>query len=166
MKPSRTLAILVTVVVVALGTLAATARPARAEVGIGIFLGQPTGFDLKVDLQRRAALDIVVGWEYFDENGRDGYAHLTYLLNLGVARGRSVIVPFRVGIGGVVTGGDGSFGNELDVGVRAPFEVGFRFRRTPLEIYGEIAVRLTLLDDNDNNDDVDLDGGIGLRFYF
>lgn len=167
MKPSRTLAMLVTVVVVVvIGTLAATARPARAEIGVGIFLGQPTGFDLKVDLARRSALDVVVGWEYFDDDGRDGYAHLTYLVNLANVRGRSVFVPFRIGIGGVVSGGDGRFGDELDVGVRAPFEIGFRFRRTPLEIYGELALRLTLLDDNDNDDDIDVDGGIGLRFYF
>jgi hypothetical protein len=163
MKPAHTLAIVVAVV---MGLFVVSARPARAEIGVGVFLGQPTGFDLKIDLQRRSALDIVVGWEDFDDDGRDGYAHLTYLVGLGVARGRSVLVPFRLGVGGVVYGGAGDFGDEVNIGVRAPFEVGIRFRRTPLEIYGEVAVKLTLLDDNDNDDAVDADGGIGLRVYF
>lgn len=164
MKRNLSIAVLVATVV---GLLGASARPARAEIGVGIFLGQPTGFDLKIDLQRRSALDIVIGWDDFDDDrGRDGYAHLTYLVGLGAARGRSVLVPFRLGIGAVAYGGGGDFGDELNLGVRAPFEVGLRFRRTPLEIYGEIAIKLTLLDDGNDDDDVDADGGIGLRVYF
>ncbi len=163
MKPAHTLAIGVAMVV---GMGAMDARPAQAEIGVGIFLGQPTGFDLKVDLQRRSALDIVVGWEDFDDDNRDGYAHVTYLVSLGAARGRSVLVPFRLGIGGVVYGGAGDFGDELNLGVRAPAQIGLRFRRTPLELYGEVANKLTFLDDNDNDDSIDADGGIGMRVYF
>jgi hypothetical protein len=163
MRRTVSLAILAVVVAAVLG---ATARPAKAEVGVGIFLGQPTGLDLKIDLRRRAALDIVVGWDDFDDGrGRDGYAHLTYLINVGVARGSSVLIPFRVGIGGVIYGAGNEF-DEINLGVRAPFEVGFRFRRTPLEIYLEAAIKLTVLDDNDNNDNIDGDGGVGLRVYF
>jgi hypothetical protein len=47
-----------------------------------------------------------------------------------------------------------------------PLEVGLWFRRTPLEIYGEIALLLTVLDSNSNYDRLRLQGGIGLRFYF
>jgi hypothetical protein len=42
-------------------------------------------------------------------------------------------------------------------------QVGILLRNTPLEIYGEIAVKITFIDDNDNNETVDLDGGIGFR---
>lgn len=163
MRRTVSLAILAVVVAAVLG---ASARPAQAEVGVGIFLGQPTGLDVKIDLRRRAALDIVIGWDDFDDDrGRDGYAHLTYLINVGVARGSSVLIPFRLGIGGVIYGAGNEF-DELNLGVRAPFEVGFRFRRTPLEIYLEAAIKLTVLDDNDNNDNIDGDGGVGLRVYF
>lgn len=162
-KMTRTLSRAILAVVVA-AVLGASARPARAEIGVGVFLGQPTGLDIKIDLQRRAALDIVIGWDDFDDS-RNGYAHLTYLVGLGVARGRSVLIPFRLGIGGVIYGGGGGF-DEVNLGVRAPFEIGFRFRRTPLEIYLEAAIKLTLVDDGDNNDNVDGDGGVGLRVYF
>jgi hypothetical protein len=76
-----------------------------------------------------------------------------------------VLVPFRLGVGGVIYGGGGDF-DEVNLGVRAPFEIGFRFRRTPLEIYLEAAIKLTLVDDGDNDDNVDGDGGVGLRVYF
>jgi hypothetical protein len=41
-----------------------------------------------------------------------------------------------------------------------------RFRRTPVEIYGEIALKLTFIDEDNDHRTVDLDGGIGIRFYF
>ncbi|HVK74771.1 MAG TPA: hypothetical protein VM734_15690 [Kofleriaceae bacterium] len=144
------------------------AKPANAEVGVGIFLGQPTGFDLKLDLSRRTALDFVVGWADYDEDrGRDGYVHATFLANLGNARGRSVVVPFRVGIGGAFYDDGGrDFGDDINIAVRAPFEIGIRFKSAPVEIYGEVAIKLTLIDEGYDDDDVDADGGLGLRIYF
>ena len=40
---------LLTTVVFGLG-VAARATPARADVGLGLFLGEPTGIDLKVEI--------------------------------------------------------------------------------------------------------------------
>ena len=161
MKRNLSLPILAALVVAA---LVAAARPARAEIGIGLFVGQPTGLDLKLDLQRKTALDIVAGWKGFDDGDHSGYAHLTFLVNLGNARGRSIVVPFRLGVGGAVWDRGGDFGDDINIAVRAPFEVGIRFRRTPLEIYGEVAVKGTFVE----NDVIhfDVDGGIGIRFYF
>jgi len=152
-------------VLATVAALALAARPASAEVGVGLFVGQPTGLDVKLDLARRSALDLVLGWDDFD-NDRDEYAHLTYLVHLGAVRGRSVLVPFRLGIGAAVFGGAGGFGDEVNLAVRAPFELGLRFRKAPLEIYFEVAIKLVLLDDNDNDDQIDGDGGVGLRVYF
>ncbi|MGE0547333.1 MAG: hypothetical protein AB7O24_08910 [Kofleriaceae bacterium] len=136
--------------------LAAVPRSASADVGLGLFIGDPSGIDLKLDLGRRSALDILLGWNTFRE-GRSGYGHVTYLYTLAAGRGRSVVVPLRLGIGGAVYG----FRNDVDAGVRAPFQVGLRFRRTPIEIYGEVALFVTFLDDW-----WDVQGGLGLRFYF
>lgn len=162
----RNLSLLLLMVAVVVAVVTAGARPARAEVGVGLFLGEPTGLDLKLDLQRKTALDFVIGWHDFDDDGRDGYAHLTFLVNLANVHGRSVVVPFRLGVGGAVFDDNDNFGDDINIGVRAPFEVGIRFRGTPLEIYGELAILIVLLDENNNRDDVELDGGIGLRVYF
>ncbi|HUQ05120.1 MAG TPA: hypothetical protein VM261_21605, partial [Kofleriaceae bacterium] len=119
------------------------------------------------DLERKTALDFVIGWNDFDDdNGRDGYAHLTFLVNIANVRGRSVLLPFRLGVGAAVFDDNRDFGDDINIAVRAPFELGIRFRSTPLEIYGELALVVVLIDENDNHDDVDADGGIGLRVYF
>jgi hypothetical protein len=152
---------------VLIATLLFAAAPARAEVGIGAFIGEPTGLDFKLDLQHRSALDILVGyyshWDHYNTDG--AYGHVTYLVQPLVTHGSSVLVPLRDGIGVAIFDQAGRFDDDLNVAARVPFELGLRFRRTPLEIYFEIALKLTVIDELDNHPTVDLDGGIGLRFY-
>lgn len=149
--------------VVALLACGAVTAHADSGIGVGVFVGEPLGLDLKIGLDGRSNLDVVLGWTTY-KDGRDAYGHLTYLATLGIARGRAITVPFRLGVGGALYD-DGSF-NDLNVAVRAPFEIGIQFASAPIELYGEVALKLTLIDANDNNDDVDLDGGAGLRVYF
>jgi hypothetical protein len=143
--------------------LLAQPRPAHAEFGIGLFVGEPIGLTVKADLARRSALEILIGQTTYDD-GRSGYGHVTYLVTPFAARGRSVIIPFRLGIGAAIYD-EGEFGDDVNVAARFPFQLAFRFR-APLELYFEIAMKLTFVDSNDNQDVVDLDGGVGLRFYF
>jgi hypothetical protein len=148
---------------VALATLA-TPSTARAEIGIGLFIGEPLGFDLKIDLARRQALDIVLGGVSYRDGDRGySYGHLTYLVTPFVGRGRSVLVPLRFGIGGAVFG---VFEEEFNLAGRVPFEIGLLFRSAPIEIYGEIALRVTLISEYGDEPDLEADGGIGIRFYF
>ncbi len=150
--------------------LASQSTPARAEVGVGLFVGEPTGLDFKLGMSPRSALDILVGW-YSHWNDRDrinegAYAHVTYLVTPLVTQGNSVIVPLRVGIGGAVFDDAGRFDQDLHLALRVPFEIALKFRRSPLEIYGEIALKLTVLDPGADHPILDLDGGVGIRFYF
>jgi hypothetical protein len=142
--------------------LAARATPARADFGIGLFLGDPTGLDFKIGLGERSGLDLLFGFNTF-RDGRNGYGHLTYLVTPFIGQGDAVLVPLRLGIGGALYGSR----NDLDFAVRAPFEIGIRLRSVPLEFYGEIALAFTLFDPDENNDVVtDLQGGVGFRLYF
>ncbi len=144
-------------------------QAARAEVGVGVFVGEPTGLDVKLDIARRSALDIVLGYySHWRDYGLDGaYGHLTYLVQPLVAHGDSVLVPLRLGIGVAIFDQAGKFDDDINLAARVPFEIGFRFRRTPLEIYLEVALKVTFLDGEPyRHDRVDLDGGLGLRFYF
>jgi hypothetical protein len=146
--------------VLALIVIAASHGAARADFGIGLFVGEPTGLDLKVDLQPKSALDIVIGVVSINDGGRDvSYGHLTYLYTVTTGRGRTVRIPLRLGIGASVFG---VTEDNTQLAARVPFELGIRFRRSPLEIYGEITFVLRLIDDVDTN----LDGGVGLRLYF
>jgi hypothetical protein len=148
--------------------LLAAPAPARAEVGIGAFFGAPFGNDLKLDIARRQAFDLVFGWtslrrEFADEYGH--YGHFTYLVTPFWGYGSSINVPIRLGIG-LALYDHGPFVDEVNVAARFPLEIGMRFHSVPLELYGEIAIKITFVDPNHNDPDVDLDGGIGLRFYF
>ena len=149
--------------IVILAAVAATPRAARAEggVGLGIFVGDPFGLDLKIDLQRRSALDVVLGFNTI-RDGRADYGHLTYLVTPVIGHGRSVLVPLRLGIGVAVFDDGVRFGDRVDVGVRAPLEVAFMFRSAPLELYGEIALLVPFV----RQVEADLQGGIGFRIYF
>lgn len=144
--------------------LGSTAAPARAEgLGLGVFVGEPFGLDLKLALDRRSSLDIVIGATSIDR-GRESYGHLTYLFTLAVARGRSVLVPLRLGIGGAIYG---LTEDDTGLAARVPFEVGLRFRRSPIEIYGEIALLLQLVREGQGDDlQDDITGGLGIRFFF
>ena len=137
---------------------------ARADLGIGIFVGEPLGLDLKIDLQRRQALDIVLGVSSIRDGGRDySYGHLTYMVTPFVGRGRTVLVPVRFGIGAAMAG---LVEGDVNIAARAPFEVALLFRRAPMEIYGQVALVLRLVRENENADLLDTDGGVGLRIYF
>ncbi len=140
--------------------VAARATPARADVGLGVFLGEPTGLDLKVGLDHRSGLDIVLGFTRLSSNA-DGYGHVTYLVTPVVAQGDAVTVPLRFGIGGALFGTR----DALDVAIRAPFEIGLRLRRSPLEFYGEIALAFVFVDPA-NELELDVQGGGGFRVYF
>jgi hypothetical protein len=153
----RSALVLTTVLAVA----AAAPGAARADVGLGLFLGEPTGLDLKIDLQRRSALDLVLGLSTF-RDGRADYGHLTYLVTPVIGRGRSVSVPLRLGIGVAIFDDGVRFGDNIDVAVRAPLEVGLMFHSAPIELYGEIALVVPFV----RHVDADLDGGIGFRIYF
>jgi len=140
--------------------LATNATPSRADVGLGLFLGEPTGLDLKLGLGNRSSLDLLLGWTTFG-NGRYGYGHVTYLVTPVVGRGDAVTVPLRLGIGGALLGPS----EDLRFAIRAPLELGLRLRRTPLEFYGEIALAFVLFNPDDDVR-VDLQGGVGFRVYF
>src|SRR5687767_7349710 len=118
--------------------VAIAGSPARAEsIGLGLFLGEPTGLDLKIGLTARSSFDVVIGQSSYTD-ARTDYIHFTYLLTPCVARGRSVLVPFRIGIGAAAIG---VVDDNAHAAVRFPLEIGFRFRRVPFEIYGEIAYK-------------------------
>lgn len=141
--------------------LASRAAPARADFGLGVFLGQPTGIDLKLGLDGRSGLDLLFGWDHLDSDSR-GYGHVTYLVTPFVASGDAVLVPLRLGIGGALFGPS----DEIGFSIRAPIELGIRLRRTPVEFYGELALNLVLHDAFRDEVYLDVQGGVGVRFYF
>jgi hypothetical protein len=148
---------------ITLAVLLASTQSARADIGLGIFIGEPTGLDLKIGLSQKSGLDILIGESTFRE-GHLSYGHVTYLLTPAVGHGDSILIPLRLGIGGAIFG---ITEDNVGFAVRVPFEIGLRFRRTPIEIYAEISFAIDFFTDNRNDKTAfDLGGGLGIRFYF
>src|SRR5258706_14247460 len=148
-----------TPVILALVAPLALATPARADVGLGLFVGEPTGLDLKLGLAPRSGIDLLFGFDTI-RDGRVLYGHVTYLATLVVGHGSSVLVPLRLGIGAALYGENRN--NDVNFAVRAPLELGFRFRSAPVELYLEVSAILQLV----HGTDLGLDGGVGFRIYF
>lgn len=149
----------------ALVLAAAVPTPAHAEVGLGIFVGEPIGINLKVGLDRRSSLDLLFGATSARQT-RSNYGHLSYLVAPVIGHGRRVSIHLRLGLGVALFDDDRGFGDEINVAARAPVQIGWVFRRVPLEIYAEAALKLNVIDANDDLRFLDLDAGAGVRLLF
>jgi hypothetical protein len=127
--------------------------------GLGVILGEPTGLSAKAWLTKERAIDAAAAWSTYHDGFFQMHADLLFheyrLIEVAEARGR---IPLSYGVGGrIVLGKDDEW-----VGVRFPFGVSYLFREVPLDVFFEIVPILDLLPDTD----FDLDGAIGIRFYF
>jgi hypothetical protein len=153
-------------VLVALGFLLVGARaraggPDGKVFGIGVCLPEPSAFTIEVYLSHATAIDFAVGWDTFSD--KNGYGHFDYLVYpLDLARSGTVSVPFYLGLGAWLR----EVHNDLDFGVRVPLGLAINFHNAPLQIFGELAVKILIASAYDPEGRVDLDGDVGFRLYF
>jgi hypothetical protein len=171
----------------AIGTIHAQGR----NFGLGLVLGDPTGFTAKYWTSSTTALDFGLGWSgywgrygyydpacddgyYYDHHrgycddhyrGRYGYGwdvfhvHADYLFhNFNLIRATEKF-PLFYGPGVSINYYDYHF---LQIGVRGDFGIAWMPRRTPMDLFLEIAPVMELFP----APDFDLNAGLGGRFYF
>jgi hypothetical protein len=150
----------------------AFAAPASAQgggIGVGLIAGEPTGLTLKFPLSGNTAIDVAIGPDAdgFDDDS-DGQLHADWLIAPAIiARGNGVTIPLYLGVGGVLEFDDnGNADDEVDFGLRMPVGVAFELQRVPLEFFVEVAVELIFLDNGLDDEILDADGALGVRFYF
>lgn len=142
--------------------LAAWAAPVRAttsrvgsaqDLGIGFEAGQPMGVTAKYWLNSTLAVDGFMGYHF--NNNFDTHADLLWhsFSSFDVSSGR---LPFYIGLGGRVFGGDDS-----QFGLRIPIGVSYLFPSQPLEAYAEIAPVVKIAPGLG----ADIDGAVGIRLY-
>jgi hypothetical protein len=135
------------------------------DFGLGLIIGAPTGLSAELRLGSNTSLDFALGLERFDDD--ELYLHFDYLVYpVDLASGGSVAVPLYLGVGAILWDRGNDFGDDLSLGVRVPFGLALAFRRAPVQIFFELAVRLIVVEEVDRDDDVDLTGGVGFRVYF
>ncbi len=168
-RSAFTLAIyLILIAIPAFASQAFAAGPQGKGPGVGIILGEPSGLTGKYWLSVSNAVDLHVSFDFSDE----AFVLLSnYLYHFDLARvgNSSVELPLYVGVGGkLLFDGDNKSGsannNEDDVGlgVRAPFGLSILPTRTPLEFFVEIGLGLRIIP----RTSADIDGGLGVRYYF
>ena len=140
---------------------------ANKTFGLGVMLGAPTGLSGKYYLGADTALDFGVGFmRYY--RGRDGiHLHLDYLWHpVSLASVPAFELPVYFGIGGRFFDFDDDNDEAYAFGVRAPLGIAFDFNRAPLDLFFELALVLDFFTGYREDVGADVNGAIGLRFYF
>ena len=142
------------VVLLATSALAADGR----TFGIGVIAGEPTGITGKYMLNETNAIDGGIGWETSGDNEFHIYGdYLFHIYDLITVKKGSLPVYFGGGLRYVDRDKkDNKFG------IRIPVGVEYLFEGVALGAFAELVPVLNLTPDTD----FDLEGGIGIRFYF
>ena len=130
---------------------------ASAKVGVGVILGEPTGFSFKRWFNDETAFDLASGWSL--AHG-DFYLHGDYLWHRVVfdeTVGGSA--PLYFGVGARILLRDDE---DSEIGVRIPVGLDFPLGDGRFDVFVEIAPMLNVVPDTE----FDLSGGVGARFYF
>jgi hypothetical protein len=174
-------------IVSVLALLAAlAARPVAAApsrpFGLGIQLGAPTGLTAKLYLDRPFALQMGIGVvdDFDDEDGL--HLHLDFVWHPAIlAREAAFTLPFYIGVGARLLQHDYVYridrtyyvDEDTHLGLRVPLGLLMDFNRVPLDIFLEIAlvVDILFIEDrfgpfHERHDRIDLNGGVGIRYYF
>ncbi len=142
-------------VVAASVIFAASAASAR-DFGLGATVGEPTGISAKTWFNDRSAMDFALAWS-LDEDEAFNF-HADYLIHdyrvFNVTRGA---LPLYYGIGGRLLNT-----SDTRVGIRGVIGLDYLFSSSPLDLFLEVAPVLDLTPGTQ----MDLEGGVGMRFYF
>ena len=143
--------LLAAIVLVMLGS---TAKAQVDGFGLGLIFGNPTGISAKYFMNEKNAIDGALAWSL---NGDWMQIHADYLWHFYVIDVSKGEMPFYVGAGAKF-----GIGDDFHLGVRIPLGIAYHFENAPLDIFLEIVPGMDLTPDTD----FELDGGIGIRYYF
>lgn len=153
--------LLAAVGVLVVGAPCVTQAAPHEDVGVGMFLGEPTGLTVKGFLHPNHALVGYASWDFTDEAITIA---LDYQLhsNSWYRRGQFSLGGL-VGLGGKI-GIDAGKRHDKDVlvGLRVPLGVWMYFDRVPLELTLELVPGIGLVPATR----ADFDGGLGIRYFF
>lgn len=139
--------------------------PQGKNFGFGIMLGDPTGGTAKFWTSRQNAFVLSLGKSYFG-SPRVGVDYLWHFNSFNTNTAN-----LYAGVGGAIGFGEGRgfwykdkyfrTKDEAGVGARGLFGINFIPRDTPLELFFEIGVLMSLTPDFDTG----ADAALGIRFY-
>lgn len=133
------------------------------NLGLGVILGDPTGFSANYHLSLNQSIDGAVAWDFSGED--DIYLHSTYLFH----HPQSIKIEkinlgwyFGLGARAIFHNRSNSNDDDVNLGIRGALGANFKGIKTPLEVFLELAPVMEFVEDTD----FDMDAGIGFRYYF
>jgi len=127
------------------------------DFGIGIIIGEPTGFSFKKWSSGTTAVDGAIGWSF----GQESRLHLRgdYLVhNFDLFQVETDKVAPYYGVGGRIK----IVGDETRIGVRFPLGINYIFQKVPLDIFVESAAVL----DMGPRTRFEFNAAVGIRYSF
>lgn len=145
--------------------LCGTAYGMQEGLGVGLIIGEPTGFVVKKWLSPDAAIDGAVAWSFDGEDSL--HVHGDYLLhNYTLLKDQQnqirETIPVYYGLGVRVKFEDDKKGEDLQVGIRVPLGINFLLQEHPIDFFAEIVPVMDFAPDTD----LDLNAAIGVRYFF
>ena len=126
--------------------------------GIGVIAGEPTGITGKYMLNDSSGIDAGVGWKTSGDSEFHIYADYLFHIH-DLIKVKKGALPVYVG-GGLRWVDRENRDNKF--GIRVPVGLEYLFDNVSLGAFAELVPVLNLTPDTD----FDLEGGIGIRFYF
>jgi hypothetical protein len=166
----------VTSLLAVVAALAAGATTARADstggsdkgvFGLGIIAGEPTGVSGKYYLGNDTAIDGAIGFAII---GRGFQAHSDFLWHpIVIDQKESFVLPLYVGVGARILRHNSGGSDDVDhtrIGLRVPVGILFDFTEIPLDVFAEVAGVGDYRTAGDSDFALDINLGVGARYYF
>ena len=154
MKSTTLSLALVAMVYLAIGS-SITAAQDRGT-GVGIVLGEPTGFSFKHWINEDEAYDAGLAWSYV--KGTSMHIHADYLVHHRVQATSRLSLPYYYGVGGRLK----TIEKETRLGLRCVVGVDFMLPKDPVDIFIEFAPILDLAPATE----LSFNAGVGVRYFF
>ena len=134
-----------------------TALAQKSGNGIGIIIGEPTGFDGKFWLTEKTAIDGALAWSFV--RGNSFHIHADYLIHTSDAIKTEEPLEVYYGIGGrLKTSGD----DGARLGLRGVAGLDYFLRDAPVDFFFELAPIMDVTPATE----LTFNGGIGVRWFF
>lgn len=154
-KPLATLALTAACLGFSAGISSQPQAAAGQGIGLGAFVGEPTGLSAKIWQGRTNAIDCLLGWSLQHNylHAIADYVWHNYSL-IPVSKGQ---FPLYYGLGGSFV-----LANNPSGGVRMVVGLEYIMADAPLDVFLEVAPVAVIFPDPG----IDLNAGLGMRFFF
>jgi hypothetical protein len=134
-----------------------------SEFQLGVVLGAPTGISSKVNLEKNRAFDMALAYSLADDLGLE--LHADYLVekarSFSINGGGPLELYYGLGVR-VVSITRGKHDGDTAFGPRAPVGLTYQINNPRIEFFGELALAFDIIPSTN----MDLEGGIGVRYRF